>query len=221
MKHFSASFILQWAGVAFIPPSYAADMQTATYDVRPAEGSRFALEVFKSKLWEGRKHTFVFDRFSGALSFNREQPERSTVRFVVESASARCMDEWVKSNQIKDIEKAAIQDTMAAAQFPEITFHSTTIKAKSSGQYEVRGLLTIRDQTKPVALIVKATPREGGIWLEGSGQIRLSDFGLKAPRAVAGVGLFIGTKDEMTVQFALLATSHSPSVSAGALRDLN
>ena len=52
MKHFSASFILQWAGVAFIPPSYAADMQTATYDVRPAEGSRFALEVFKSKLWE-------------------------------------------------------------------------------------------------------------------------------------------------------------------------
>src|SRR5260370_41532598 len=68
------------------------------------------------------------------------------------------------------------------------------------------GLLTIRDQTKPVALIVKAAPREGGIWVEGSGQIRLSDFGLKPPRAVAGVGLFIGTKDEMTVQFALLAS---------------
>ena len=75
MKHFSASFILLLAGVAFIPPSYAADILTAAYDVRPAEGSRFALEVFKSKLWEGRKHTFVFDRFRGALSFNREQPE--------------------------------------------------------------------------------------------------------------------------------------------------
>jgi polyisoprenoid-binding protein YceI len=221
MKHFSASFILLLAGVAFVPPSYATDIPTATYDVRPAEGSRFALEVFKSKLWEGRKHTFVFDRFSGALSFNHEQPESSTVRFVVESASARCVDDWVKSHQLKDIEKAAIQGTMAAAQFPEITFHSTTIKAKSSGQYEVRGLLTIRDQTKPVALIVKATPREGGIWVEGSGQIRLSDFGLKPPRGVAGVSLFIGTKDEMTVQFALLATSTSPGVSAGALRDLN
>jgi polyisoprenoid-binding protein YceI len=202
MKHFAVtSFILLRASVL-----YAIDIPTATYDVRPAEGNLFALDVFKSKLWEGRKHTFVFDRFRGSLSFNQEQPERSTAQFVVESASARCTDDWVKPHQIKDIEKAAIQDTMAAAQFPEITFHSTTIQAKSSGQYEVRGLLTIRDQTKPVALIVKAAPREGGIWVEGSGQIRLSDFGLKPPRAVAGVGLFIGTKDEMTVQFALLAS---------------
>jgi hypothetical protein len=44
---------------------------------------------------------------------------------------------------------------------------------------------------------------------------------LKPPRGVAGVSLFIGTKDEMTIQFALLATSTSPGVSAGALRDLN
>ena len=50
----------------------------------------FALEVFKSKLWEGRKHTFPFDRFSGLLVFDRERPERSSVRFVVESASAQC-----------------------------------------------------------------------------------------------------------------------------------
>jgi hypothetical protein len=32
-----------------------------------------------------------------------------------------------ESSKIKDIEKAAIQDTMAAATFPEITFQSTTI----------------------------------------------------------------------------------------------
>jgi polyisoprenoid-binding protein YceI len=202
MKRFSgASLILLLASVL-----HAIDIPAGTYDVRPAEGSRFALEVLKSKLWEGRKHTFVFDRFRGSLSFNQDQPERSTVQFVIESASARCVDDWVKPHQIKDIEKAAIQDTMAAAQFPEITFHSTTIKAKSSEQYEVGGLLTIRDQAKPVALIVKVTPREGGIWVEGSGQIRLSDFSLKPPRAAAGVGLFIGTKDAMTVQFALLAS---------------
>src|SRR5260370_24630406 len=206
MKRFSvASFFLLLAGVPFIPTSYAHDIQTAPHDTRPADGSRFPLELSKSKLWEGRKHTFVFDRFSGALSFNREQQERANVQFVVEPASARCVDDWVKPNQIQDIEKAAIQGTMAAAQFPEITFHSTTITSKSSGQYEVQGLLTIRDRTKAVALIVKVTPREGGIWVEGSGQIRLSDFGLKPPRAAAGVGLFIGTKDEMTVQFALLA----------------
>src|SRR5260370_21641454 len=206
MKDFDvAPFILLLAGLLFIPPSYATDMQTATYDVRPAGGSRFALEVFKSKLWEGRKHTYVFDRLSGSLNFNHEQPERSPVEFAVESASARCIDDWVKPNQIKDIEKAAIQGTIAAAQFPKITFRSTTITTKSSGQYEVRGLLTIRDQTRSVVLIIKVTPREGGIWVEGSGQIRLSDFGLWPPRAAPGVCLFIGPKDEMPVHFALLA----------------
>jgi polyisoprenoid-binding protein YceI len=170
------------------------------------QGSRFALEVFKSKLWEGRKHTFLFDRFSGVLSFDQAQPERSTVRFVVESASARCVDDWVKPSQIKDIEKAAIQEIMAAVTFPEITFQSTTITVKSSNQYEVQGQLTIRSRTKQIVLIVRTTPRESGIWIEGSGRVRLSDFGLKPPRGIAGVGLFIGTKDEMNVQFGLLAS---------------
>ena len=177
----------------------------SNYSIRPAPESRFALEVFKSKLWEGKKHTFVFDRFSGVLSFDRERPERSTIRFVVESGSARCVDDWVKPNQIKDIENAAVQDTMAAGTFPEITFQSTTIRVSSSDQYEVQGLLTIRGQAKPVTLSVKATPRESDIWVEGSGRVKLSDFGLKPPRAVAGVGLFIGTKDEMTVVFGLQA----------------
>src|SRR5262249_36704917 len=152
------------------------------------------LEVFKSKLWEGRKHTFVFDRFSGVLNYDQAQPERSSVRFVLESASARCVDDWVKPNQINDIEKAALQDTMAAAAFPEITFQSTSIAVKSPSMYEVEGSLTLRDRTKPVTLVIKTTPREGGIRVEGSGRIKLSDFGLKPPRAVAGVGLFIGAK---------------------------
>src|SRR5260370_7179397 len=160
MKRFSvASFFLLLAGVPFIPTSYATDIQTAPHDTRPADGSRFPLELSKSKLWEGRKHTFVFDRFSGALSFNREQPERSNVQFVVESASARCVDDWVKPNQIQDIEKAAIQGTMAAAQFPEITFHSTTITTKSSDEYTARGLLTLRNRTNPLPLTLHITPR--------------------------------------------------------------
>ena len=49
----------------FLLLPWAVAEQTATYNIRPMQGGRFALEVFKSKLWEGRKHTFLFDRFSG------------------------------------------------------------------------------------------------------------------------------------------------------------
>ena len=159
----------------------------------------------------GRQKTHVpFDRFKGVLAFDREQPEKSTVRFVVESGSARCVDDWVKPNQIKDIERAAVQETMAAATYPEIAFESTAIKATSPETYEVQGLLTIRGQAKQVTLALKAAPREGGIWVEGSGRARLSEFGLKPRRGVVGVRLLIGTKDEMNVLFGLLATKSRP-----------
>ena len=99
--------------ILFLPCALSA--QTATFDIRPTPGSRFALEVYKSKLWEGRKHTFVFDQFDGVLNVDAERPERSMVRFLVKSGSARCVDDWVKPNQIKDIERAAIE-TMDAAE---------------------------------------------------------------------------------------------------------
>src|ERR1700746_3918527 len=103
---------MRWL-LLFVPGVLAA--QTAVFDIRPTLGSRFALDVYKSKLWEGRKHTFIFDRFEGALSFDPARPKDSTVRFAVEARSARCVDDWVKPHQIKDIERAAIEETMNAA----------------------------------------------------------------------------------------------------------
>lgn len=114
----------------FLPGILCA--QAVTYYIRPAAESRFVLEVFKSKLWEGRKHTFIFDRFSGNLRFDQKSPERSAVRFVIESGSARCVDDWVKPSQIKDIERAAVQETMAAATYPEMTLESTAITTTTS-----------------------------------------------------------------------------------------
>lgn len=188
----------------FLPGILSA--QAVTYSIRPAAESRFVLEVFKSKLWEGRKHTFIFDRFTGDLRFDQKSPETSAVRLVIESRSARCVDDWVKPSQIKDIERAAVQETMAAATYPEMTFESTAITTTTSpDKYEVLGLLTIRGQARKVKLVVETSPRGDGVWVKGSARVRLSEFGLKPPRGVVGVSLFIGTKDEMNVVFELLA----------------
>jgi polyisoprenoid-binding protein YceI len=173
------------------------------YELRPGEQGRFSLEVYKSKLWEGRKHVFVFDRYHGLLLFDRERPEASSIEFSVVSASARCVDDWVKPGQIEDIEEAA-RKTMGADRYPEIRFRSTAIQARSGNEYEVRGMLTIRDRTEPVVLRVTAAPMEDRLRLTGSGPVKLSDFGLKPPRGA--VFLFIGTKDEMTVQFDVVAS---------------
>jgi polyisoprenoid-binding protein YceI len=65
-----------------------------------------------------------------------------------------------KPDQLKDIERGAVQETMAAAAYPEILFQSTTITMESPDRYEVRGLLTIRGQAKPVMLTLRAAIRE-------------------------------------------------------------
>jgi polyisoprenoid-binding protein YceI len=188
----------------FLPGILSA--QAVTYSIRPAAESRFVLEVFKSKLWEGRKHTFIFDRFTGDLRFDQKSPETSAVRLVIESRSARCVDDWVKPSQIKDIERAAVQETMAAATYPEMTFELTAITTTTSpDKYEVLGLLTIRGQARKVKLVVETSPRGDGVWVNGTARVRISEFGLKPPRGVVGVSLFIGTKDEMNVVFELLA----------------
>jgi len=185
-------FLLPWALAA----------QTVSYDIRPAEGSHFTLEVFKSRLWEGRKHVFVFDRYGGELEFNSEQPQLSTVRFRIESASVRCLDDWVKPGQIADIEEAA-RETMAAGEHPEMTFESSTVTVKSPGEYQVQGTLTIRDIARPVTLQIAASAGGDVVRIAGTGQFLLSDFGLDPPRGA--FSLFIGTKDAMNILFEIEA----------------
>lgn len=189
-------------GLLLVVPALLA-AQTVSYDIEPAEGSRFALEVFKSKLWNGKKHTFLFDGYRGNLEFDANEPSRSSVRFTLGADSVRCVDDWVKPGQIPDIEKAA-RETMAAERYPEITFRSTEISAAGEGRYTVRGELTIRGVSKPVTLNIAAAAGANQVRIAGSGQIRLSDFGLKPP--AGAFSLFIGTKDEMNLMFDVLAS---------------
>jgi hypothetical protein len=72
----------------FLPWAVAA--QTATYNIRPIQGNRFALEVFKSKVGSTRScstdsadcsfsiASTPSDRASG-LSWNLEVPDASTI----------------------------------------------------------------------------------------------------------------------------------------------
>lgn len=186
---------------AFLLPGLLV-AQTVSYDIQPAEESHFTLEVFKSRLWEGRKHIFVFDRYGGELEFDSEQPELSSVRFHIESASVRCLDDWVKPGQIADIEEAA-RETMAAEGHPRMTFESSNVQVKSAGEYQVQGILSIRGFTRPVTLQIAASSGSDVIRIAGTGQIRLSDFDLDPPRGA--FSLFIGTKDAMNILFDIEA----------------
>ncbi len=177
---------------------------SARYLIKPSAESTFTLEVSKTGLMAGKKHFLFFEQYAGEVDYNSERPENSTVRLTVDARSVTCKDPWItKKEQKKKIVDAAVNDMMAANQYPQLKFSSTRITGKSKGQFEIQGDLTVRGITKPITFVTAAKP--SGIErleIDGDAEINLKDYGLTPPAALLGL---IGTKSKMTLRFLVWA----------------
>src|SRR5215469_8086100 len=94
-----------------------------------------------------------------------------------------------------------VKDMLAADRYPRITFRSTAVNKIDANRYRALGMLTIRETSKPVSLLVSLrVDSSGSPAIDGMSVIRLTDFGLKPPTAVLGT---IGTKNEMSFRFSI------------------
>lgn len=176
----------------------------ASYEVRPAADTSFALSVEKTGLMRGKKHLFLFEKYEGALQFDAQRPTESKIQLTIDSRSAICKDDWVSAKELLSIQQAALDDMLAASRYPSMTFTSETIKALGGDRYEAQGILTIRDLSKPVGVTVQLNAANPTLLrLIGSATIKLTDYKLKPPSAILGA---IGTKDEMILNFTISAS---------------
>ena len=188
--------------------------ETPRFEIRPSTESTFALEVFKTGLMAGKRHILFFEKFSGEIEYDQQQPEKSKARLVVESRSITCKDKWLKPEQRKKVVSAALNEMLSVDQFHEITFTSTTITRKSPNQYEARGDLTIRGTTRAVMVQVAAKPvGSERLELDGEATISMKDYGLKPPSALLGL---IGTKDKMELRYLVWAERARSDVRAAS-----
>jgi len=174
--------------------------QPRTYELAPTEGSHFTFEVYKTGLMAGKKHKFVFQRYSGQTTFDEAKPEDTKVRLVIDTRSVVCTDTWVSEGNRKKIQEAARDQMMQADKFPEMIFTSSKVTPKGAGTYDVEGKLSIKGVERPVLIQVTVKPQE----FAGNARIKLSTWGMKPPPNKT-LGL-INTKDEMGVLFLLKAT---------------
>jgi len=171
--------------------------------IRPADGNRFELIVEKTGLMKGKKHLFVFERYQGQLVYDEDKPENSRVEFNLESNSIVCKDDWVSAKDLKKIQQTALRDMLAADRYATVSFQSNHVRAAGASQYDVAGILKIRDVEKPATVRVTLKRGDpGGPVFEGSAVVKMTDYRLKPPSAALGL---IGTKDEMSVSFRLRA----------------
>jgi polyisoprenoid-binding protein YceI len=174
-----------------------------SYEIEPGPDSRFALEIYKTGLMSGKKHLFLFDRYTGSLSYDAAKPESSKVDLDIDAASFAVKDDWVSAKQAVSIrEEAEGKNGLDVTHFPRMRFAASSI-ARSADGYSVQGTLSIRGIEKPVTVNVTMKPGDAGaLRFEGKAEVKLKDYGIKPPGAALGM---IGTRNEMIVSFSLNA----------------
>jgi polyisoprenoid-binding protein YceI len=189
--------------------------QSEQYDFQPQPGARFTLTVEKTGLWSGRKHVFEFQRYSAMLRFDREDPARSAVDLTIEAGSAVCNDTWLSEKDRRKVQGFMFRDMLDVERHPRITFRSTGVVSTGDKMFDVSGTLTIRGVERParVSVIIVEAGRELTA-VTGRAIVRLTDYGLKPPKAALGA---IGTKNEMTVDFRMAPLPDSQTLKSFAL----
>lgn len=181
------------------------------YEIRPDDRALLELTVEKTGLLTGKKHVFTFSRYEGALLFDRDALERSTITLVIVADSIYCRDTWLGAKDWRKVQDYTVKEMLAADRYPRITFKSTAIRKVDANHYGAQGILTIRDVSRTAIVAVALNAGSGALPLiEGSSRVRLTDFGLKPPTAALGT---IGTKDEMLLRFVLMGTPAGTSAS--------
>lgn len=132
-------------------PALAAD----TYTIDGVHSSA----LFKVKHFDTANFYGAFRGISGTVNFDAENPANSSVEVTIDAGSVDTRNEQ-RDGHVKS------PDFLNAAEFPNITFKSTSVSAAGDGMYEVKGNLTLHGVTKEVTAHVEHTgagkhPRSG------------------------------------------------------------
>lgn len=137
----------------------------------------------------------IFRKAQGEVRYDDAKVEASSVRIVIDAASI----DTVNAQRDKDLQGP---DWFDAQAHPAITFVSRSVQRVDERNYLIRGELTIRGKTLPVAFTTVLTNRATNPFIKvpmvgfvGEARIRRSDFGLVQYPAVIG--------DEVTLRIAL------------------
>jgi polyisoprenoid-binding protein YceI len=153
-------------------------------DPTQAPSGTYALETAHSQVLFSISHIGLtdfhgrFDRLSGTLKFNAQDPARSAVSIAIDTGSVD-----TPSDRLND--ELMGPTVFDAANAPQATFTSTAIVRTGPSTGTITGDLTIRKVTKPVTLDVVFTGTENNplgdsrvLGFHATATIKRTDFGI-------------------------------------------
>lgn len=119
-----------------------------------------------------------FNDFDGQFSYDKNQPEKSSVSVTIKTAS-------VDSNHAERDKHLRDEEFLHVSKYPESRFVSTAYKPAGDGTAVLKGNFTLRGVTRPIEIKVKFIGEGKDPWggyragFEGKTRIALADYGIK------------------------------------------
>ncbi len=170
-----------FAGMLLAACPLAAQAQAENYKIDPIHSfPHFGIDHFGvSTIW-GR-----FDKMSGTFMIDRAA-KKASVELAIETASVTTGDTDKGSRPRTRDDHLRQADFFNVAEFPRMTYKSTSVKFNGDAPSEIEGQLTMLGVTKPVTMKidrwtckdnpVSKKPMCGG---NASGSFKRTDFGMK------------------------------------------
>jgi len=171
--------------------------------------TKWVLDPMHSEVQFKVKHLVIstvsgfFKSFEGELDTENDDFSDASISFSLDIDS-------IDTNQSQRDEHLKSAEFFDAAQYPKITFKSTSFTKSGDDEYKLAGDLTIKGETKPVTLDVEfggaATDFYGNTkaGFEISGKINRKDFGLTWSGVTEAGAVVVGEDIKLliNVQFA-------------------
>ena len=188
------------------PIALAAPPATVTYNLDASQSKFMAHANRSGLLWfKGHSHHLAASDFTGQVEITTDTITPASLRLVVKAASLHETGADFTEPQKQIINKELKEIVLHPDQFPDITFQSTNVTAKTSGagRYEVKidGNLTLHGVTKRITIPAVVTLNGDTLRAVGKFSIDRGDFNVKATSAFHGL---VRVDDDVKFEFDIV-----------------
>ena len=188
------------------PIALAVAPATVTYNLDASQSKFMAHASRSGLLWfKGKSHHLAASEFTGQVELTPDSITPASLRLVVKAASLHETGAEFTETQKQIINKELKDIVLHPDQYPDITFQSTNVTAKSirADRYEVQidGNLTLHGVTRRVTIPTIVTLSGDKLRAEGKFSIDRDDFKVKATSAFHGM---VRVDDDVKFEFDII-----------------
>jgi len=186
--------------------SLAGSPATVTYNLDASQSKFMAHANRSGPLWfKGHSHHLEASEFSGQVELTPDTITPASLRLVVKAASLHETGADFTEPQKQIINKELKEIVLHPDQYPDITFQSTNVTAKTLGadRYEINinGNLTLHGVTRPIRIPALVTLRGDTLRAIGKFSIDRDDYKVKATSAFHGM---VRVDDDVKFEFDIV-----------------